>query len=227
MACSVCCLRLRSHAWGVRAAGSASTARHTTPADSLLPTLLPCSPPTPSRLSLPRLRMVELGEEAIDFREMLSEIYDMAMLPPTGGRLALRELQRSGLGVQIIDAIVNIRKLVAWEGLACQKAAGRPGHLRNMRDWDLFVERHYKRLVEAEEENQAAEDALGDANSPPSNQQDSLSEDDAADDDRARIARDRDPAVAVRRSALIVPDASGLEDEDDEGEQDVERRRTD
>mmetsp|Transcript_17948 Transcript_17948/g.45992 ORF Transcript_17948/g.45992 Transcript_17948/m.45992 type:complete len:907 (-) Transcript_17948:41-2761(-) len=102
-------------------------------------------------------RMVELGEEPISFAEIFNEMHDMAGAEEEGA-LTLRELERSGLGVQVIDAIVNIRKLVAWEGLSCQKAAGRATHLRDTRDWDNWVQRHYKRLVDAEEEKEEEEE---------------------------------------------------------------------
>ena len=48
-------------------------------------------------------------------------------------------------------ALTNVRKYVAWEGLACEKAAGRASNLRETRDWDLFADREYRRLVEEED----------------------------------------------------------------------------
>jgi len=42
------------------------------------------------------------------------------------------------------------------EGLACEKAAGRASNLRDTRDWDLFADREYRRLVDAEEEESGA-----------------------------------------------------------------------
>ena len=45
-----------------------------------------------------------------------------------------------------------MRKYVAWEGLACEKAAGRASNLRDTRDWDLFADSEYRRLVETEDE---------------------------------------------------------------------------
>ena len=51
-----------------------------------------------------------------------------------------------------------MRKYVAWEGLACEKAAGRASNLRDTRDWDLFADREYRRLVDAEEEENGEED---------------------------------------------------------------------
>lgn len=55
-----------------------------------------------------------------------------------------------------------MRKYIAWEGLSCEKAAGRASNLRDTRDWDLFADSEYRRLVESEEENAGeAEDADG------------------------------------------------------------------
>ena len=53
-----------------------------------------------------------------------------------------------------------MRKYVAWEGLACEKAAGRASNLRDTRDWDLFADREYRRLVDAEEEGADGDDAV-------------------------------------------------------------------
>lgn len=83
------------------------------------------------------------------------------VMPAEQGRFTLPELQRCGLGMNIVDAAINLRKLVAWEGLSCQKAAGRATHLRGTKDWDLFMASHYRRLVEAEEEKEADEDRAG------------------------------------------------------------------
>jgi len=96
-------------------------------------------------------RMVELGEETITFAELFNEMHDM-VVPDVQGCFALPDLIRSKLGVQVVDALVNIRKMTAWEGLGCQKAAGRAVHLRDTKDWDVFMERQYQRLVEAEED---------------------------------------------------------------------------
>jgi hypothetical protein len=85
--------------------------------------------------------------------------------PARPGRITLADLERCGLGAQIIDAIVNVRKLVAWEGLSCQKSAGRAAHLRGTRDWDNFVARQYGRLVEAEAEKAEEEEELGEITS--------------------------------------------------------------
>jgi len=95
--------------------------------------------------------MVELGEETITFAELFNEMHDM-VVPDVQGCFALPDLIRSKLGVQVVDALVNIRKMTAWEGLGCQKAAGRAVHLRDTKDWDVFMERQYQRLVEAEED---------------------------------------------------------------------------
>jgi len=83
-----------------------------------------------------------------------------------------------------------VRKYVAWEGLACEKAAGRASNLvrvrisltltltltltkaagrasnlRDTRDWDLFADREYRRLVDAEEEEGQGGAAPDDAGS--------------------------------------------------------------
>ena len=71
--------------------------------------------------------------------------------PATPSRFRLPELQRCGLAYNIISALTNVRKYVAWEGLACEKAAGRASNLRETRDWDLFADREYRRLVEEED----------------------------------------------------------------------------
>ena len=74
------------------------------------------------------------------------------MRPATRGRLTLTELKKCGLGYNFISALTNVRKYVAWEGLSCEKAAGRASNLRDTRDWDLFADSEYRRLVESEEE---------------------------------------------------------------------------
>lgn len=103
--------------------------------------------------------MVALGEEAVSFPELFNELTDMAA-PARPGQITLADLERCGLGAQIIDAIVNVRKLVAWEGLSCQKAAGRSPHLRGTRDWTNFVASQYARLVEFEAEKAEEEEGL-------------------------------------------------------------------
>ena len=66
-----------------------------------------------------------------------------------------------GLAHNVLSALTNVRKYVAWEGLACEKAAGRASNLRDTRDWDLFADREYRRLVDAEEEENGEEDGEG------------------------------------------------------------------
>ena len=65
--------------------------------------------------------------------------------------LVLSQLKRCGLGYNLVSALTNVRKYVAWEGLSCEKAAGRASNLRDTRDWDLFADAEYRRLVESEE----------------------------------------------------------------------------
>ena len=66
--------------------------------------------------------------------------------------LVLPQLKRCGLGYNLVSALTNVRKYVAWEGLSCEKAAGRASNLRDTRDWDLFADSEYRRLVETEDE---------------------------------------------------------------------------
>ena len=77
--------------------------------------------------------------------------------------MKLSELKRSGLGYNIVSALTNVRKYIAWEGLSCEKAAGRASNLRDSTDWDLFADREYRRLVDAEEEDEEEEEDSGDS----------------------------------------------------------------
>ena len=72
--------------------------------------------------------------------------------------MKLSELKRSGLGYNVVSALTNVRKYIAWEGLSCEKAAGRASNLRDSTDWDLFADREYRRLVDAEEEDDDEEE---------------------------------------------------------------------
>ena len=92
-------------------------------------------------------RLESNEEDVVAFDELLNEFNDMVG-PATPSRFRLPELQRCGLAYNIISALTNVRKYVAWEGLACEKAAGRASNLRETRDWDLFADREYRRLVE-------------------------------------------------------------------------------
>ena len=88
--------------------------------------------------------------------------------PAQPSRFRLAELQRCGLAHNVLSALTNVRKYVAWEGLACEKAAGRASNLRDTRDWDLFADREYRRLVDAEEEESGATgDETGSAAATP------------------------------------------------------------
>ena len=95
-------------------------------------------------------RLESNEEDVVAFDELLNEFNDMVG-PATPSRFRLPELQRCGLAYNIISALTNVRKYVAWEGLACEKAAGRASNLRETRDWDLFADREYRRLVEEED----------------------------------------------------------------------------
>ena len=84
------------------------------------------------------------------------EFFDIVK-PAARGRLSLGELKRCGLGYNLVSALTNVRKYIAWEGLSCEKAAGRASNLRDTRDWDLFADSEYRRLVESEDEATADE----------------------------------------------------------------------
>ena len=63
----------------------------------------------------------------------------------------------------------QVRKHIAWEGLSCEKAAGRASNLRDTRDWDLFADSEYRRLVQSEEEKDDDEAGEEDSSSSSSN----------------------------------------------------------
>ena len=105
-------------------------------------------------------RLEAMGEEVVSLEELLNEFNDM-IAPAQPSRFRLAELQRCGLAHNVLSALTNVRKYVAWEGLACEKAAGRASNLRDTRDWDLFADREYRRLVDAEEEENGEEDGEG------------------------------------------------------------------
>ena len=44
----------------------------------------------------------------------------------------------------------------------CEKAAGRASNLRDTRDWDLFADSEYRRLVETEDGGEQQTGAAGD-----------------------------------------------------------------
>ena len=100
----------------------------------------------------------------MSLEELLNEFNDM-IAPAQPSRFRLAELQRCGLAHNVLSALTNVRKYVAWEGLACEKAAGRASNLRDTRDWDLFADREYRRLVDAEEEESQSGAAPDDAGS--------------------------------------------------------------
>jgi len=98
-----------------------------------------------------RRRLEAMGEEVISFHELVNEFMDIVR-PENRGKLTLMELKRSQLGFNIVSALTNVRKYIAWEGLSCEKAAGRASNLRDTRDWDLFADSEYRRLVESDED---------------------------------------------------------------------------
>lgn len=96
-------------------------------------------------------RLTAMDEEIVTFEEIVNEFMDFVK-PAVCGRISLRELKRCGIGFNLVSALTNVRKYVAWEGLSCEKAAGRASNLRDTRDWDLFADSEYRRLVETEDE---------------------------------------------------------------------------
>ena len=98
----------------------------------------------------------QMGEECVAFEELVNEFNDM-VAPALASRISARELRRSKLAYNVLSALTNARKYVAWEGLSCEKAAGRSSNFRGTTDWDLFADQQYRRLVEVEEENEEGE----------------------------------------------------------------------
>jgi hypothetical protein len=96
-----------------------------------------------------------MGEEVVPFDELVNEFMDIVR-PEVRGRLTMAELKKSSLGYNLVSALTNARKYVAWEGLSCEKAAGRASNLRDTRDWDLFADSEYRRLVDSEEDGAEA-----------------------------------------------------------------------
>ena len=96
-------------------------------------------------------RLQAMDEEVISFAELANELFDI-IRPAVDGRVTLPELKKCQIGYNFISALTNVRKYLAWEGLSCEKAAGRASNLRDTRDWDLFADSEYRRLVETEDE---------------------------------------------------------------------------
>ena len=115
-------------------------------------------------------RLEAMDEELVPFDELVNEFMDIVK-PSANGKISLGELKRCGLGYNLISALTNVRKYIAWEGLSCEKAAGRASNLRDTRDWDLFADSEYRRLVESEDGGEPQANATGEA------------DDTAADDD--------------------------------------------
>jgi len=110
-------------------------------------------------------RLEAMGEEVVSFDELINEFIDICR-PEQRGRMHLSEIKKSALGYNIFSAVTNVRKYIAWEGLSCEKAAGRASNLRDTRDWDLFADSEYRRLVESEEEKADEEAGEEDSSSP-------------------------------------------------------------
>jgi len=96
-------------------------------------------------------RLEAMGEEVVPFNELVNELCDIVR-PQVRGHISLAELKKSQLGYNVVSALTNVRKYIAWEGLSCEKAAGRASNLRDTRDWDLFADSEYRRLVESDED---------------------------------------------------------------------------
>lgn len=43
--------------------------------------------------------------------------------------------------------------MMPLQALSCEKAAGRASNTRDSTDWDIFADREYRRLVDAEDED--------------------------------------------------------------------------
>ena len=99
-------------------------------------------------------RLEAMDEELVSYDEIVNEFFDIVK-PAAKGRISLAELKRCGLGYNLVSALTNVRKFLAWEALSCEKAAGRSSNLRDSTEWDLFADREYRRLVEAEEQEEA------------------------------------------------------------------------
>ena len=65
-----------------------------------------------------------MGEECVTFEELVNEFNDM-VAPAIASRISARELRRSKLGYNVLSALTNARKYIAWEGLSCEKVAPR------------------------------------------------------------------------------------------------------
>ena len=123
-------------------------------------------------------RLEAMDEELVPFEELVNEFMDIVK-PAARGRLSLTELRRCGLGYNIVSALTNVRKYIAWEGLSCEKAAGRASNLRDTRDWDLFADSEYRRLVETEDEAGSGEAEGGEE--PPAADGEASAAEDAAE----------------------------------------------
>ncbi len=95
---------------------------------------------------------MQMGEEVVSFEELVNEFNDM-IAPARWSRITAAELRRSKLAYNLLSALTNVKKYVAWEALSCEKAAGRSSSFRETSDWDLFADQHYRRLVEVEGED--------------------------------------------------------------------------
>ena len=107
-------------------------------------------------------RLEAMSEELVPFPELANELFDMVK-PAIRGRVTLSEIRKCALGYNFVSALTNVRKYLAWEGLSCEKAAGRASNLRDTRDWDLFADSEYRRLVEAEDDEGGAKSEGGEA----------------------------------------------------------------
>ena len=106
-------------------------------------------------------RLEAMNEEVVPFSELANELFDL-VCPSINAKISLGDLKRCALGFNVVSALTNVRKYIAWEGLSCEKAAGRASNLRDTRDWDLFADSEYRRLVETEDGGEQQTGAAGD-----------------------------------------------------------------
>ena len=66
-------------------------------------------------------RLEAMGEEVVPFDDIVNEFMDIVH-PERRGHISLMELRRSLLGYNVVSALSNVRKYVAWEGAHGPKA---------------------------------------------------------------------------------------------------------
>ena len=68
-------------------------------------------------------RLEAMGEEGVSLEELLNEFNDM-IAPAQPSRFRLAELQRCGLAHNVLSALTNVRKYVAWRASRARRARG-------------------------------------------------------------------------------------------------------